>query len=132
MIPGVAGATAEVLGAMGCTVVHVDGAEAALAHVASPASRIDVLISDVVMPGALDGIDLAVRARSLQPSLGVIVMSGYSASLERAAGLHLELLPKPCAPPTLAAAILAALDRARTPAAESAADLRAAADAQRR
>jgi signal transduction histidine kinase len=125
--PGVAGATAEVLGAMGCLVEHVDSADAALAHIASAAGGIDVLISDVVMPGALDGIDLATRARVLQPSLAVIVMSGYSASLERAAGLQLQLLPKPCAPPTLAAAILSALDRARMPAAEAGSDVRAAA-----
>ncbi len=117
--PGVAGATAEVLDSMGCSVEHVDSADAALDRVASSTGRIDVLISDVVMPGALDGIDLAMRARALRPSLAVIVMSGYSASLERAAGLQLELLPKPCAPPTLAAAILAALDRVRAPAAEA-------------
>lgn len=122
--PGVAGAAAEALSAMGCTVEHVDNADAALDRVAAAGGRIDVLISDVVMPGALDGIDLAVRARSLQPSLAVIVMSGYSASLERAAGLQLELLPKPCAPPTLAAAILAAIDRARTTTAEAVADAR--------
>jgi nitrogen-specific signal transduction histidine kinase/CheY-like chemotaxis protein len=123
--PGVAGATAEVLDSMGCKVEHVDSADAALDRIASATGRIDVLISDVVMPGALDGIDLAMRARALQPSLAVIVMSGYSASLERAAGLQLELLPKPCAPPTLAAAILAALDRVRAPAAEAAGDGRA-------
>jgi signal transduction histidine kinase len=130
--PGVAGATAEVLGAMGCSVEHVDSADAALAHIASAAGGIDVLISDVVMPGALDGIDLATRARALQPSLAVIVMSGYSASLERAAGLQLELLPKPCAPPTLAAAILSALDRARMPMAEAGSDVRAAASTSHR
>jgi DNA-binding NtrC family response regulator len=121
-----------VLGAMGCSVEHVDSADAALAHIASAAGGIDVLISDVVMPGALDGIDLATRARALQPSLAVIVMSGYSASLERAAGLQLELLPKPCAPPTLAAAILSALDRARTPMAEAGSDVRAAASTSHR
>jgi signal transduction histidine kinase/ActR/RegA family two-component response regulator len=114
--PGVAGATAEVLDSMGCQVEHVDSAAAALDRIASAAGRIDVLISDVVMPGELDGIELALRARALQPSLAVIVMSGYATSLERAAGLQLELLPKPCAPPTLAAAILSALDRARAPA----------------
>ncbi len=118
--PGVAGATAEVLASMGCQVEHVDSAGAALDRIASAAGGIDVLISDVVMPGELDGIDLAIRARALQPSLAVIVMSGYSASLERAAGLQLELLPKPCSPPTLAAAILLALDRARAPAAAEA------------
>jgi signal transduction histidine kinase/CheY-like chemotaxis protein len=125
--PGVAGATAEVLGAMGCSVEHVDSADAALARIASAADRIDVLISDVVMPGALDGIDLATRARALRPALAVIVMSGYSASLERAAGLQLELLPKPCAPPTLAAAILSALDRARMSVTEAGSGVRAAA-----
>jgi CheY-like chemotaxis protein len=40
--------------------------------------RIDLLVSDVVMPG-IDGFELARRARALRPGLPIIVMSGYTA-----------------------------------------------------
>jgi PAS domain S-box-containing protein len=38
---------------------------------------IDVLFTDVVMPGKLNGLDLASEARALQPGLTIIVSSGY-------------------------------------------------------
>ncbi len=45
-----------------------------LAH---PDLRIDVLFTDVVMPGRLDGIDLAIAARLLRPGLPVLYASGF-------------------------------------------------------
>jgi CheY-like chemotaxis protein len=44
---------------------------------ARPDLRVDVLFTDVVMPGRLDGIDLAVAARSLRPGLPVLYASGF-------------------------------------------------------
>jgi CheY-like chemotaxis protein len=38
----------------------------------------DLLLTDVRMPGKLDGIDLAHRARSVLPRLPVLVVSGYA------------------------------------------------------
>src|ERR1044072_6699248 len=38
--------------------------------------RIDLLLTDIVMPG-LDGIELLERARQLQPELRAIVMTGH-------------------------------------------------------
>jgi CheY-like chemotaxis protein len=44
---------------------------------AQPDLRVDVLFTDVVMPGRLDGIDLASAARSLRPGLPVLYASGF-------------------------------------------------------
>jgi len=41
--------------------------------------KIDLLLTDIIMPGGLNGRDLADRLRKEQPGLKVILMSGYSA-----------------------------------------------------
>ena len=46
-----------------------------LAH---PDLRVDVLFTDVVMPGQLDGIDLANAARALRPGLQVLFATGFA------------------------------------------------------
>jgi CheY-like chemotaxis protein len=51
--------------------------------------KIDVLFTDVRIPGMRDGIDVAVRARELHPDIAVIVVSGYALRLwERLEGLN--------------------------------------------
>ncbi|HML28322.1 MAG TPA: response regulator [Hyphomicrobium sp.] len=72
--------------------VHVtqDGLEA-LDMLGSSASEIDILISDVDMP-QLDGISLAEKALALKPNIAVILMSGFSDQLERAARLRARKL----------------------------------------
>ena len=42
---------------------------------------IDLLFSDVVMPGGMNGVELAEKARSLRPGLKIVLTSGYSDSL---------------------------------------------------
>ena len=41
-------------------------------------ARIDLVCTDVRMPGELDGIDLAILVRNRHPETKVIVMSGYA------------------------------------------------------
>jgi CheY-like chemotaxis protein len=43
--------------------------------------KIDLLFSDIVMPGGLSGIQLAEEARRLQPTLKVLLTSGHSAAV---------------------------------------------------
>ena len=50
---------------------------------AYPDLRVDVLFTDVAMPGLLDGVDLANAARSLRPGLPVLYATGF-ANLVRA------------------------------------------------
>ncbi len=60
------------------------------------AERIDALFSDVVMPGGMNGVQLAVQARRLRPGLKVLLTSGYSASAEAGdVPEDVPLLPKP-------------------------------------
>jgi len=73
-----------------------DGPEA-LAIVNGP-ERIDILFSDIVMPGGINGAQLAIEARRLRPGIKVLLTSGYTAAaLTNQHGLPEELpvLSKP-------------------------------------
>lgn len=70
--------TSVVLRRAGYDVTPVsDGAEA-LARLTDMESPIDVLVTDVVMPG-MSGIDLAERVIDRLPAAGVVLLSGYNA-----------------------------------------------------
>ena len=75
--------TAEHLRARGFEVVEAGSADDAVEYVAS-GERIDVLVTDIRMPGSLDGLDLAARLRAEQPDLPIVVASG-SVTMESAA-----------------------------------------------
>lgn len=68
--------------------VHVtqDGLEA-LDFINANGSSVDLLVTDVDMP-QLDGISLAEKALTTKSNLAVVLMSGFSDQLERAAGLR--------------------------------------------
>jgi signal transduction histidine kinase len=74
--------------------------------------RPDILVTDVVLPGGVDGITLAEGLRDRWPSLPVLLVSGYS---EREPPDWAPLLAKPFEPNQLAGAV-AALLRATPPA----------------
>jgi PAS domain S-box-containing protein len=57
-------------------VAAVDGNDALLKLRANP--RIDILFTDVVMPGGMSGWELADRARQIRPGLPVVFSSGYA------------------------------------------------------
>jgi CheY-like chemotaxis protein len=57
-------------------VVVARDAREALAHLHGP-ERIDIMFSDVVMPGGMNGAQLAIEARKLRPELKVLLTSGY-------------------------------------------------------
>ncbi len=63
---------------VGFRVVEAETGEAALAVVQETTRRIDLLLTDIRMPGKVDGWRLAEEARSLRPELPVIYASGYS------------------------------------------------------
>jgi CheY-like chemotaxis protein len=69
---------------------------------------IDLLISDVVLPGGMSGAEIATAARQLRPDLPVLYMSGYTEGIIEAERLTSEgsvLLPKPFTKSQLSAAI---------------------------
>jgi signal transduction histidine kinase len=84
----------EMLIALGFTVTHVASAEAALGALAD-ARAIDVVLSDIMMPGGVSGVQLAREIRRRYPMLPIVLTTGY---IEAAANLkdgEFELLPKP-------------------------------------
>jgi PAS domain S-box-containing protein len=74
---GVRNLTARILRDAGYTVLEADGGEAGRALAASHPGAIDLLLTDVVMPG-LRGPELARLVRQERPGIGVLYMSGYS------------------------------------------------------
>lgn len=82
---------------LGYHVLEADHGAAALA-VLEQTPGIDVVFSDLVMPGGMSGIDLAKLVRQRYPNLRVILTSGYSAELMNqtdVAQLDLKVLRKP-------------------------------------
>jgi CheY-like chemotaxis protein len=59
--------------------------------------EVEVVFSDLVLPGELSGLDLAKRIQQVHPNVHVILTSGYPAELvsEWGAGLDLQVLRKP-------------------------------------
>jgi PAS domain S-box-containing protein len=56
----------------------------------------DILITDVIMPGKIDGLELARQVRNLSPTLPILLVSGYPIDVEKAlTDLNLPMLPKP-------------------------------------
>ena len=77
----------------------------------SCASRapIDVLLTDINLPGGMDGTALAHRARELQPNLAVIYASARAATLQQEARVPGSvLLPKPYEPAVVGRLVAAA------------------------
>ena len=105
------------LGRAGFTVVtRHDGAEALRTFLADP-EGIDVLVSDVAMPG-LTGDELVRALLARRPTLAVVLMTGFSHTVtaERAAALGASvLLQKPFGGRELVAAVRDALAAARAP-----------------
>ncbi len=82
-----------------------------------PGLRADVLLTDIVMPGSLQGPALAERLRRLMPGLRVIFMSGYP-NESTAHGERIDLqdisLMKPISRRDLTRALCAALGQPGT------------------
>jgi PAS domain S-box-containing protein len=77
--PAVRTAAARILRADGYGVVEASSPAAAI-ELAGPGARIDLLVTDMVMPG-MSGRDLSQNLRANRPELGVVYMSGYSEEL---------------------------------------------------
>jgi len=66
----------ELLMALGFAVTHVSSADAALGALAN-ARNIDVVVSDVMMPGGVSGLQLAREIHQPDPNLPIILTTGY-------------------------------------------------------
>ncbi|KQT82162.1 PAS domain-containing hybrid sensor histidine kinase/response regulator [Aurantimonas sp. Leaf443] len=68
----------EVLRDLGYGVVEAGDGPAALRILAEQGERIDLLFTDVVLPGGLDGAEVTRRARAALPDLKVLFTTGYA------------------------------------------------------
>jgi CheY-like chemotaxis protein len=77
--PDVANASAGLLEQLGYRVRITTNAEAALKEIER--DGIDLVFSDIVMPGKMDGLGLAMALRAKRPNLPVLLTTGYSEAL---------------------------------------------------
>lgn len=108
--------TAAVLGKFGFTVlVAADGAEAVSIY-AQRGAEISVVLTDVMMP-VVDGVALCRVLRKINPSVSIIVATGYAEASRtqdlRSLGVH-AVLSKPFSTATLIAALDEAISAQRT------------------
>ena len=75
--PSVQQVGAAILEYLGYQVIRVDDGPAAL-NVLEKGERIDLLFTDIMMRGGMNGIDLAQRVRKKWPNLRVLFSSGYA------------------------------------------------------
>jgi PAS domain S-box-containing protein len=95
----------------GYTVLATETVAEALAAAEHHDGRIDLLLSDVVMP-VLSGPELAERVVAARPDIKVLYVSGYTnhAALQRTIGTRTQFLAKPFASRALAAKVRECLD----------------------
>lgn len=91
----VAALVTDMLRQLGYEVMRVANANAALGALENDRA-VDVVFSDIMMPGTMDGIDLALEIRARRRELPVLLTSGFAeANLRRAETEGLRILSKP-------------------------------------
>jgi PAS domain S-box-containing protein len=90
--PEVATASTGLLEQLGYDVRWAADAPAALAELEK--NGIDIVFTDIVMPGKLDGIGLARTIREKNPEIPILLVTGYSSSTKEVA-LQFPILRKP-------------------------------------
>ena len=102
-------AMVAMLDELGYQVDEAPSADDALARLADRRQpAIDILLSDVVMPGRLDGVGLAEEVQRLYPAIPVVLATGYTTRL--AAASAFRVLAKPFSHQALAEALSEILD----------------------
>lgn len=95
--PKVLAISAKRLEDLGFFVKQAESGDEALAML-NAGTKIDILFSDLVMPGALNGFDLAARAAQDFPHLKILLTSGYASDVvttRMAQGQNYKILHKP-------------------------------------
>ncbi|WP_374578658.1 response regulator, partial [Phenylobacterium sp.] len=108
--PAVGDMVEAMLCELGHRVVRADGVDQALKRLARR-QPIDLMLTDLVMPGGRSGLDLARAATTARPGLPVILSSGFTGeALSAVTDAPWPLLRKPYSAEALARAIARALD----------------------
>jgi two-component system, cell cycle sensor histidine kinase and response regulator CckA len=101
----------RVLEAAGHSVIEADSAERALCLLESSTTEIDLLLTDVLLPG-VNGTELAEQLTQLQPGLAVLFTSGFNRGELADQSVDMRntaFLPKPFGPTELSEAVARAL-----------------------
>jgi CheY-like chemotaxis protein len=104
--------TRELLESLGYTVLEARDGSEALALIASHEGRIDLLLTDLIMPG-IDGEELARHIASRRPDTRILFVSGYSEDdriRERLPKSRVRFLQKPYSASALGTSIRQLLD----------------------
>jgi signal transduction histidine kinase len=112
---GVRQVVAEALQEFGYRILLASDAHAAVSVLER--DPVDLLLSDIVMPGGMSGLELADKARQLQRGLPVLLTTGYAEAIDRAMARepNVELLRKPFRPRELGAKVHQMLNAAADP-----------------
>ena len=102
--PDVAELATQLIGELGYAVEVATGARAAL-DVLQRGQPIDLVFSDIMMPGGMNGVDLGQAVRSDFPDTAVLLATGYSEAASGAAANGFTLITKPYHARELAGAI---------------------------
>jgi CheY-like chemotaxis protein len=103
--------TAAFLEELGYQVTRAENADAALKRLEAE-KDISLVFSDIVMPGAMDGVALARRVRAAYPHIAVLLTTGYAPRQEQLDDT-LSILRKPYRLGSLSLALRATLESAR-------------------
>jgi signal transduction histidine kinase/CheY-like chemotaxis protein len=104
----VADVAAQLLREIGCSAVEARDAKSALALLARDPT-IGLMLSDIVMPGGMNGIELARHVRGHRPDLPILLATGYSRYAPQLMTEGFALVAKPYHRDRLAASIRAAM-----------------------
>jgi two-component system NtrC family sensor kinase len=107
--PEIGRTATTLLEGFGYTVLHAENADRAL-EVLGSGRRFDLVFSDIVMPGSMNGLDLARTVRERFPTMPVLLTTGYSNASNTATAEGFRLLQKPYRPEILAEAVRGLLD----------------------
>lgn len=90
----------------GFLALHAANADEAIKELEGPID-VEIMVTDVNMPGSMDGLALAAFVRQRWPQIKIIVSSAHAENAARAEERDFDFVPKPFAPNQLIAALAA-------------------------
>ena len=105
---GVRRVASRMLEREGCRVVLASGAEEGLAMAYALDGDLDVLVTDLILPGKDTGLSIVRRIRERHPDVRCVIMSGWGEAVDKLDGVggDFVFLEKPITGPDLLRAVL--------------------------